>query len=218
MIQAKVAARPRRARKQPAEVRREEILAAATRVFARTSYAAAGTAEIAREAGIAEPTIYRHFGSKRELYVAALHECKDSICRSFRAIASETENALEALMGIGKWYEHNIVSNPDPVRMRVRSMSESLDPEVRETLHQDYQEIIAIITEVIQRGQAQGVFTKDIPAEGGALLFCAVGQQLDCMGIMGVDEGTRLAQADALAATAMRALLTNTDDIRKFTW
>jgi AcrR family transcriptional regulator len=216
MTQAKVAARTRRARKQPAEVRR--VLAAATRVFARTSYAAAGTAEIAREAGIAEPTIYRHFGSKRELYVAALHECKDSICRSFRSIASETEDALAALMGIGKWYEHNIISNPDPVRMRVRSMSESLDPEVRETLHEDYQEIIAIITEVIQRGQAQGVFTRDIPAEGGALLFCAVGQQLDCMGIMGVDEETRLAQADALAATAMRALLANPDDIRKFKW
>lgn len=218
MAQAKVAVSPRRARKQPAEVRREEILAAATRVFARTPYAAAGTAEIAREAGIAEPTIYRHFGSKRELYVAALHECKDSICHSFRSIASETENALMALAGIGKWYEHNIISNPDPVRMRVRVISESVDPEVREALRQGNEEIIAIITEVIHRGQEQGIFTRDITAEGGALLFCAVGQQLDCMGMMGVDEATRLAQADALAVTALRALLANPAELRTFTW
>jgi hypothetical protein len=38
------------------------------------------------------------------------------------------------------------------------------------------------------------------------------------MGVMGVDEETRLAQADALALTAMRALLTNPDGIRTFTW
>jgi AcrR family transcriptional regulator len=209
-------AKGRRARKQPAEVRREEILAAATRVFARTPYAAAGTAEIAREAGIAEPTIYRHFGSKRELYLAALRVCKESICRSFASIAATTAHALEALTAMGRWYEQNIITDPDQVRMRGRAMSESIDAEVRATLQQGYQEILDIITGVVRRGQEQGVFTRDITAEGGALLFCAVGQQLDCMGIMGVDEETRLGQFDLLAAAAMRALLANPDDLRRY--
>jgi AcrR family transcriptional regulator len=208
----------RRARKRPAEVRREEILAAAVRIFARTPYATAGTAEIAREAGIAEPTIYRHFGSKRELYLEALHLCGSTVCHNFQQIASHTPNALEALMAMGHWYKQNIVTDPDYVHLRVRAMAEAIDPDVQELLHQGYDEIWAIITEVIRRGQAQGVFTRDITAEGGALLFCAVGQQLDCMAIMGIDETTRLARQDDLAAAALRALLSDTAALSKYQW
>ena len=38
------------------------------------SYSGATTAEIAREAGVSEPILYRHFGSKRDLYLACLDE------------------------------------------------------------------------------------------------------------------------------------------------
>ena len=43
-------------------------------VFSTGSYSGATTAEIAREAGISEPILYRHFASKRELYFACLDE------------------------------------------------------------------------------------------------------------------------------------------------
>jgi AcrR family transcriptional regulator len=58
----------------PAAERRRAILGAALRVFSTGSYAGATTAEIAREAGISEPLLYRHFASKRELYFACLEE------------------------------------------------------------------------------------------------------------------------------------------------
>src|SRR5204863_7105786 len=66
-----------------AEARRQAVLDTACRVFARSSYRGATTAEIAREAGITEPILYRHFGSKRDLYLA----CLDEAWRSFREIA-----------------------------------------------------------------------------------------------------------------------------------
>ena len=50
------------------------MLDTACRVFSRSSYRGATTAEIAREAGISEPILYRHFGSKRDLYLACLDE------------------------------------------------------------------------------------------------------------------------------------------------
>ena len=46
--------------------------AAALQVFSSTSYAGATTAEIAREAGVCEPILYRHFASKRDLWFACL--------------------------------------------------------------------------------------------------------------------------------------------------
>src|SRR5687768_14653782 len=60
------------ARRLPAGERREAIVRAALRVFTSTSYAGATTAEIAREAGVTEPILYRHFASKRDLWLACL--------------------------------------------------------------------------------------------------------------------------------------------------
>ena len=59
-------------RRLPAAERRRAIVRAALRVFSSTSYAGATTAEIAREAGISEPVLYRHFASKRDLWIACL--------------------------------------------------------------------------------------------------------------------------------------------------
>jgi AcrR family transcriptional regulator len=58
----------------PAPERREAILAAALRVFCSGSYTGTTTAEIAREAGVSEPVIYRHFASKRALWLACMDE------------------------------------------------------------------------------------------------------------------------------------------------
>ncbi|WP_240136243.1 TetR/AcrR family transcriptional regulator [Streptomyces sp. MUM 178J] len=51
--------------------RREEILAAAVRVFARCGYAGSRIEDIAREAGIAKGSVYLYFGSREELLRAA---------------------------------------------------------------------------------------------------------------------------------------------------
>src|SRR6266545_2306786 len=94
----------RRAPKQAAEVRRETLVDAAIRAFARTAYRSAGTAEIAREAGVAEPTIYRHFDSKHELYLAALERCGTRVRDEFARIDESTPAAEEALHAMGEWY------------------------------------------------------------------------------------------------------------------
>ena len=52
--------------------RREQILAAATRAFARAGFAATSLDDVAREAGITRVILYRHFESKAELYRAVL--------------------------------------------------------------------------------------------------------------------------------------------------
>src|SRR5262249_59033947 len=54
--------------------RRAALIDAGLRVFACGSYSGATTAEIAREAGVTEPILYRHFASKRDLYFACLDE------------------------------------------------------------------------------------------------------------------------------------------------
>ncbi|MDQ2909540.1 MAG: TetR/AcrR family transcriptional regulator, partial [Actinomycetota bacterium] len=55
-----------------AKDRRAAVVETACRVFAKSSYHGSTTAQIARETGVTEPVLYRHFASKRELYLACL--------------------------------------------------------------------------------------------------------------------------------------------------
>src|SRR6476659_7543422 len=75
------ATRPR----MSADERRQAVLDSACRAFFESSYRGATTAGIAREAGISEPILYRHFGSKRDLYIA----CLDEAWRSLRTFAEK---------------------------------------------------------------------------------------------------------------------------------
>lgn len=61
------------ARRQP-EKRRQQIMRAAVRLFARRGYTRTTTREIAQVAGVAEGTIFNYFASKQDLLLAFLEE------------------------------------------------------------------------------------------------------------------------------------------------
>jgi len=66
------AAAPTPVRRLRRPERREQLLAAATRAFARAGFAATSLDDIAQEAAISRVLLYRHFDSKTDLYRAML--------------------------------------------------------------------------------------------------------------------------------------------------
>jgi AcrR family transcriptional regulator len=60
----------------PREDRQASILQAAARAFARTGFASTSMDDVATEAGISRLIVYRHFGSKEELYRAVLEQVR----------------------------------------------------------------------------------------------------------------------------------------------
>jgi len=66
-------ARPAPRRREP-ELKRARLLEAARSLFAERGYAATTTAQLAREAGVAEGTVFHHFPSKRALLEAVAGE------------------------------------------------------------------------------------------------------------------------------------------------
>lgn len=73
-----------------AEERRQQILEAALQIFAAQGFSGARTKDIAQAAGISETLIFRHFGSKKNLYRQALkslfrhHPVMDEISQSMK--------------------------------------------------------------------------------------------------------------------------------------
>lgn len=80
----------RRAEREPEE-RREEILDAATELFAAHGYAEACTQEVADRLGIGKGTIFRHFPTKRDLFLAAV----DRVMRGLRGRIDEAVQGVD---------------------------------------------------------------------------------------------------------------------------
>lgn len=77
--------RSERARKQREE-RREQILEAALRVFAKKGYHAASVSDIVQEAAVARGTFYLYFPSKHELFAGLVDELMADLYRGIRRV------------------------------------------------------------------------------------------------------------------------------------
>src|SRR3954467_1286208 len=72
-----------------ADDRRAQVLAAATRAFARTGYAGTSTDAVAREAGVSQPYVVRMFGTKLDLFLAVFERATDRVKAAFTAVLDE---------------------------------------------------------------------------------------------------------------------------------
>lgn len=81
--------------------RREQIVLAAIAVFGARGYVGTTTDEVARAAGVSQPYVVRLFGSKENLFLAAMEEALDRMMASFRAalVAEGDEQSAEKRIG-----------------------------------------------------------------------------------------------------------------------
>src|SRR5919108_1773933 len=91
------------AQRKTADERREEILAAALEEFGEHGLHGTSTDAIARRAGVSQPYLFRLFGTKKELFIAALHRCFRVTLETFIR-AAEGKRGEEALLAMGKAY------------------------------------------------------------------------------------------------------------------
>lgn len=130
-------------RRLPRAERRDRILTAATRAFARSGYRATGLDDIAAEAGVSRVILYRHFESKPDLYRAVLHRAR---------------TRLAATVGTGRYGLDTIatllraaIDDPDGFRLLFRYAAR--EPDVRDITDQ----LAATAVEVTRRHLAAAV-------------------------------------------------------------
>ena len=160
----------------PAAERREALIETAIKVFSDGSYRGTTTSEIARAAGISEPILYRHFASKRELYLAALDHVWGDMRASWERALESTENVREALETMGRGHVTVRDCKFQMAELWVQALGEAAeDPELRKHLRRHMREVHDFLADVIRRGQAEGVLHADRDADAEAWAFLAGG-------------------------------------------
>jgi AcrR family transcriptional regulator len=156
--------------------RRQAVLDTACRIFSEGSYRGTTTAEIARESGVSEPILYRHFASKRELYLACLDAAwVDTRARWDEAVAAEPDPARWIPAIASAAFE--VRSSPAVLAdLWVQALSVANDdPAINAALSAQMREVHDYVAELIHRSQAAGgvVAARDAAAE--AWIFVSVG-------------------------------------------
>ena len=88
----------------------EEIVQAAIRCFAKKGYHATKTADIAKEAGVSEGTLYNYFKDKSALFVAVIEHINSAIDEEFFFDIDEDnviEHYIKDVSSIDKFLERN---------------------------------------------------------------------------------------------------------------
>ena len=181
--------RPRRASRLPRAERTQEICRAAREAFARLGYERAIMADIAAAAGIAEPTIYKMFASKRELLYTVMAEWYASftadLVRQLQRL-DDPEQKLRYLI----WHHLSIIE-ADPALCRVFFREVRVQDDYRGSpVFELNREYAAHLSGVIEDGIRRGAFRQELPVAlvrdaifGGlehyAWQFLACGKPLD---------------------------------------
>ena len=177
--------------------RRRHLVETATRLFTEGSYHGTTTAEIARTAGVSEPILYRHFASKRDLYLAALEDVWAKTRQAWERALAETSDACAAVEAIGKGHVSVRSTKLQLAELWVQALSEaSEDADLRRHLRRHMREVHDFVADLIRRGQAQGAIAAERDADSEAWIMLAGG-------ILGM-VGRRVGLLDDKELTAIR--------------
>ncbi len=195
------ALRPRAAR-VPAPMRREQILDAAIEVFARSGYRDAGTAVIAAHLGVSEPTLFRHFPTKRALYLAAIDRSGEVLMGRWRELAAAAPTALGALFAVGEWYFGELQRDSRHLLLRFRSYGETADVDVADCVRRHFVTVFEFVLELFTRARDDGQLATGDP-RAHAWLFMAIGGLLDTTQILGLRDMLPLDEMPPIMQLAM---------------
>ena len=124
-----------------ADERREAVVIAATREFAAHGYAGTSTQDIAKRVGVSQPYLFQLFGTKREIFIAAIVECFARVTAKFKEVARETrkttDDPLVVLHEMGMAY-CDLLADRDMLRLQMQAYAACDDPEIQRVVRDEW--------------------------------------------------------------------------------
>jgi AcrR family transcriptional regulator len=144
--------------------RRALIVAQAKKIFAEKSYREASTGELARASGITEPILYKHFGSKKKLYVAVLNLLSEQFLERFRGLIEQRagKDLLDSLTNLLVDYRTAGMEDHGGAHLLLKAALESNDPDVAQITQAHNREMYTLVHSLLERAQKQGLISRQL--------------------------------------------------------
>jgi TetR/AcrR family fatty acid metabolism transcriptional regulator len=141
--------------------KRKKILEAAVRIFARNGFYQSKVSEIAREAEVADGTIYLYFHNKDDILINLFEEEMTTIIREMKAVIAREKDPARMMVQFAQAHLGLVQKNKElaeVIQVEVRQSSKFM----KEYDNQKFAQYLDLISAIIREGQNQGVFRSDI--------------------------------------------------------
>jgi TetR/AcrR family transcriptional regulator, upper aerobic nicotinate degradation pathway regulator len=162
-------------RELAAQATRENILRAATKVFAKHGFAGGRIEQISKAAKSYDRMIYYYFGSKEGLFIAVLEDMYRRFNEAESKLVLDAVAPVEALQTVIRFMWAYYQKNPEFITLlntenlhRGRHIAKSLRASEYSS------QAVAVLGEVLGRGASQGLFRHDVAARDVYLMIAAM--------------------------------------------
>lgn len=141
--------------------KKELIINAAIKVFARKGFFNAKVADVAKKAGVADGTIYLYFKNKDDLLISLFETKMEEILKRFSSLLQTSKTATQKIRHFIRLYFNMIEEDQD--------LAEVFQVELRQSSkflkyyhNQKFLDFLNLIGNIILEGQNNGEFRQDI--------------------------------------------------------
>jgi TetR/AcrR family fatty acid metabolism transcriptional regulator len=131
------------------------------RLFARQGFHQSTVAEIAKEAGVADGTIYLYFKNKDDILVQFFSFRAKQVFESFRAEVDRAQTSLDKLRNVVRCHLDEFQRDRDGAvvyQVETHQNSRLAEAQIRE-MSQMYRDLIS---EIVEQGQQEGTIRRDL--------------------------------------------------------
>jgi AcrR family transcriptional regulator len=142
----------------PASERRDALIEAAVHEFAHTGLHGTPVDRIARRVGVAQPYVFSLFGSKRDLFLAAVERGFERVADVFTKAAAEFDPALalpdvDVLKAMGDAYVEMLDSDRDCLMLQHQAYAACGEEPIREHVRACYARLVAHVQRLSEADQ-----------------------------------------------------------------
>jgi TetR/AcrR family fatty acid metabolism transcriptional regulator len=137
------------------------IIGAATKVFARKGFFHAKVSDIAKEAQVADGTIYLYFENKDDILISLFEDQMKAVLDNMIRQISQEKDAIRKIEKFALTHLRLIELNKNMaeiIQVELRQSSKFM----KEYKNEKFMQYLNLISDVIREGQEQGVFRRDV--------------------------------------------------------
>ena len=157
--------------------KRERILIAAERIFARRGFFAAKVSDVAKEAGVADGTIYLYFKSKDDLLISLFERRMQQVNELLKDAVADIKSPSEQLRTFIKTYLQLVHDEPTAVEVLTIELRQS-SKFMKEYENPQFADFLRLLGGIIAAAQDKGELDRSIPAHVAARMIFGVLDEL----------------------------------------